>query len=87
MGKPIWPPLLCVPLVLSTACATIIHGRTQETAVTSEPPGAQVFIDKDLVGVTPTRILLNRRDSRVVLRFEKEGYVPENLALKRTFSG
>jgi hypothetical protein len=76
-----------LPLVLSTACATIIHGRTQEITVTSAPSGAQVFIDKSLIGITPARILLKRRESHLVLRFEKDGYIAENIALKRSFSG
>ncbi len=79
--------LVCVPLVLSTACATVFHGRTQETTITSEPVGARIFIGKELVGVTPARIILKRRESHVVLHFEKEGYQTEELALKRSFSG
>jgi PEGA domain len=79
--------LLCVPLLLSTACATVFHGRTQETTVASEPVGAQVFIGNELVGVTPARIILKRRESHLVLRFEKEGYQPGEVALKRSFSG
>ncbi len=79
--------LLCVPLLLATACATVFHGRTQETTVASEPVGAQVFIGKELVGVTPARLILKRRESHLVLRFEKEGYQPGEVALKRSFSG
>jgi PEGA domain len=71
---------------LGTGCATIVNGRTQAVTVTSEPSGAQVFIGSQLVGVTPARVELKRRDAHIVLRLEKEGFSREEIALKRSVS-
>jgi len=79
--------LLCGPLLLSTGCATIAQGRTQQTAIRSQPAGARIFIDNDLVGITPARIILRRREAHLVLRLEKEGYELEDVVLKRSVSG
>ena len=39
------------------------------------------------LGVTPTVVNLRRRDANVVLLFEKEGFHPEEVRLKRSISG
>ena len=62
-------------------------GRTQTVAVTSAPAGAQVFIGTQMVGVTPVRLDLPRRDSRIVLRFEKEGFAPQQVPVRQSLSG
>jgi len=51
------------------------------------PAGAQVLIDNRTVGVTPVRLDLKRRDSHIVLRLEKDGFAPHQLAVKQTLSG
>lgn len=70
-------------------CATVVRGasRTQTVLVTSAPAGAQVFIGDQPVGVTPVRLDLKRRDSRIVLRLEKEGYVSQRLPVTQSLSG
>ena len=60
--------------VLSSGCATTINGSTQLVAVASDPPGARVFIGDRAVGVTPTRLELNRGARDLALRFEKDCY-------------
>jgi hypothetical protein len=63
-------------------CASLAHGRYQEIAITSEPPGAEVFIDRRPVGVTPLQLDVSRRHAHV-LRFEKEGFAKQAVELKR----
>jgi PEGA domain len=70
-----------------TGCATLAHGRKQEVVVSSEPPGAQVLLRGEGIGLTPTRVTLPRRDSHLTLRFEKAGYQPAELLLRRSMSG
>ena len=60
--------------VLSTGCATAMNPSMQRVAVTSDPPGAQVFIGDLPVGVTPAHVELDRRDGDLALRFEKDCY-------------
>ena len=42
-------------------CATIANGTSQRIEVLSEPPGAEVFVAGELVGTTPTEIVMSRR--------------------------
>jgi hypothetical protein len=76
--------LLLIPAVLLlVSCATLAHGRFQEVEITSEPSGALVFRGHDLLGVTPMRGRFARRESRLVLRLEKQGYQPASVPLVR----
>ena len=77
---------LCSAVLVGSGCATIVNGRTQAVTVTSEPPGAHLFIKSQLVGVTPARLKLKRGDEHLVLRFEKDGFSPQEIALKRSAS-
>ena len=70
-----------------TGCATIVHGRHQDVAVTSSPSGARVSVGGKDQGTTPTRVPLERKKTGIVLRFEKEGFQPAELTLGRTTSG
>jgi hypothetical protein len=74
-------------LIASAGCATVAHGRTQTVVVTSDPSGARVFLKSTAVGVTPVQVQLKRRDDHIVLRIEKDGFVPADIPLKRTVSG
>ena len=48
--------------MLSTAgCATLFNGFSQRIEVTSEPPGAEVFVGGELAGTTPTEVVVSRR--------------------------
>ena len=40
-----------------------------------------------LAGVTPVRLTFNRRNKRLVLRFEKEGFASQEVPLKRWMNG
>jgi hypothetical protein len=79
--------LLTAHSLVSAGCATIAHGRTQGIRVLSAPAGASVSVKGVSAGVTPARIVLNRNESDVVLRLEKEGYRAVDVPLKRTLSG
>ena len=68
-------------------CAAIIHGTKQEVAVSSTPSGADVIVMGAHMATTPAVIKLDRKDSNIVLRFEKEGYEPVEIALRRSVDG
>lgn len=78
--------ILLVACAFSSACATVINGATQRVAVTSDPPGAQLFINDAPVGVTPAFVDIPRRDADLELRFEKDGCDPAVLTLERSGS-
>ena len=77
--------LLVFGLVLmGVGCATIIHGTHQNIAVNSSPSGAKVIVWGVEKGKTPTIINLPRGESgNLILRFEKEGYEPVEVMLKK----
>ena len=73
-------------MVISTGCATTMNGRTQRVAVASDPPGAQIFVNGQPAGVTPTYVELDRRDPEPALRFEKDCYQEIRLWVPRRTS-
>ena len=77
---------LAAAAVLSTGCASMINSRTQRVAVASDPPGAQVFIGDEPVGVTPAYLELDRRDGDLALRLEKDCYQETVLPVPRRTS-
>jgi hypothetical protein len=78
---------LCTVIIVGSGCATIVNGRTQAVTVSSEPPGANIFIGSRLLGVTPARLELKRRDEHIVLRVERDGFVGQDVGVKRSVSG
>lgn len=74
-----------------TGCASMMSGTTQSISVSSVPEGAKVFIvvkdqngavvDKTEAGVTPTDVVIPRKDGQITL--EKEGYEPAEVPLVR----
>ena len=64
-----------------------MNGRTQVVAVSSDPPGAEVIVDDEVVGVTPTFVDLPRRERNPALRFRKEGFATIDLPVRRSPSG
>jgi uncharacterized protein YceK len=69
-----------------SGCATIMHGSNQPVGISSNPTGAQVFVDNAVVGVTPVTATLSRKDHHTV-RVEMPGYAPYEMKLTRGVSG
>src|SRR5687768_5112970 len=88
-----WPAIGAACLLIN-GCASVVHhapmpgrGTTmQSVEVISEPTGVRVVLGGDVLGITPTRVLLERKNSNQVLRFEKEGYVSIDVPLARTIN-
>ncbi len=90
--------LLAVFMLMLTACASLINGRTQEVSITSDPPGATVRavarLDRygqkvepsDLISVTtPGRLRLTRVDSYQLV-IQKEGYLQQEVRVEHRYS-
>jgi len=81
---------LCLVLALLSAtnisCATIFNGTYQTVGVSSSPTGATVYLDGVIKGQTPLMLDLSRR-REAIIRVEKEGYEPAELAVTRGVSG
>jgi len=63
-----------------------MNGTTQRVSVTSDPPGARVFLGGEALGVTPTVVTLDRRDPDPGLRLEKDCYRTTVLRVPRRTS-
>jgi hypothetical protein len=62
---------------LCCSCAAIIHGPKQSIDVTSDPPGARIYLNgSDTQKETPSKITVKRRSGTQFLKFERPGYEP-----------
>jgi len=68
------------------ACATIIHGSSQEISINSQPTGAKVTVDGQPAGNTPVVSRLKRKDLHKIT-ITMDGYQPFELATTRSVSG
>jgi hypothetical protein len=82
---------LLLALVAMNGCASMsLHTRQFREAppqvidVTSDPMGAEVLVNGVRAGITPLKVTLSRGTPRVVLRFEKSGFVPAEVNLRRS---
>jgi uncharacterized protein YceK len=78
--------LLGMIALLTTGCATIIHGTRQDVGISSTPTGASVTIDNLQSGTTPVFSKLRRKENHVI-RIALPGYQPMDLTLTSSVSG
>jgi hypothetical protein len=76
----------CLALFLLGGCATIIHGTTQDIAITTDPSGAELLVDGSERYRSPAKITLKRKDDHFV-EISKEGYHKETVNIKSVVSG
>lgn len=69
-----------------TACATIMHGSSQDVGISSAPTSASVTVDNAEKGQTPYVAKLSRKDNHII-HIAADGYQPADLTLTRSTSG
>ena len=71
---------LAVFLLILSSCATIFKGNSNNVNFMSDPPGAKVYANGNLIGTTPIKLKL---ESKKVyhLEFKKEGYETKNFTI------
>jgi hypothetical protein len=74
-------------LLTTTGCATIVTGRgpDQTVRINSIPRGADVYLNGNHIGVTPTTATLSRQDDQHV-RIELQGYQTYERYLETRFN-
>jgi len=77
--KKFFPILLICILLFSSSCATLFTGTSQKVEIDSNPPGADILIDGQKFGVTPSEIKLDKDfndllDGGKNIRLVLEGY-------------
>jgi len=72
-------------LIFLSGCATIMHGSTQDIAIITDPPGADLLVDGLTHYQSPATIIMSRKDAHLV-EISKEGYKEETVRIKQTMS-
>jgi len=78
--------LSLIPLTLLSGCATIMNGTNQSIGISTNPSGAEVWLDDMLAGHSPI-VLEMKRNNNHFIRIQLEGYQPYELAVTREISG
>ncbi len=76
---------LAAPLA-ALACASIMHGKSQDVNIASQPSGASVTVDNQALGTTPVVAKLKRKDKHVIT-VKMDGYQPFEMTTTRSTSG
>src|SRR5438045_124497 len=76
---------LAAPLA-ALACASIMHGKSQDVNIASQPSGASVTVDNQALGMTPVVAKLKRKDKHVIT-VKMDGYQPFEMTTTRSTSG
>ena len=72
---------------MTSGCATIMAGGPDHVPVSTNPPGATVFVDNMPVGTTPMMVTLNRQQSSGVIRLEMAGFAPVTVVRTKGING
>lgn len=83
MKKIIFSTLLASSVVFGSA--TIFKGTSQAISINSDPEGAKVYIDGQLMGNTPLSISEKKSLSSHEIRLEKEGYNGVSRTLEKSY--
>ena len=75
-----------VTILNLSACATIMHGTSQDVGISSSPTGAAVWVDNAQRGQTPLITKLSRKDNHIV-KIQMAGYQPFEATMTRSVSG
>lgn len=74
-------------LVFFTGCASIVSGSRQKISFKSNPEGALVKFNGEVIGNTPITTNLSRKLQGPIVSFEKAGYKKETFQLKNGING
>ena len=78
--------IIFLALGLINGCATIIHGTTQDIAITTDPSEADLLVDGRENYKSPAKITMKRKEDHIV-EVTKDGYQKETVNIKSVLSG
>jgi hypothetical protein len=81
----LWFLMLCAG-ISAGGCASIVSGSAQEMTFESEPEGATVMLDGNVLGKTPLTTTVKKKSRRVV-SFVKDGYQSQTMQLTTSLDG
>ena len=65
--------LMSLSLIFFSACSTVMHSTSQEVALKSNPPNANIIVDGKKFGTSPQMVNIDRGTNHVV-KFQLDGY-------------
>lgn len=71
---------------VSFGCGTILHGSNQQVMLQSEPSGAEIYSNGNLLGRTPMTATFSRGQAQT-LTFKMAGYGDQSLQVARGIDG
>ena len=82
---------ICLALVFSARCATVVNGPTQRVRVDSIPSGSSVRLEgcgpgTAKVVTAPATVSISRRSTRCAFHFSLPGYQDKAVRLSRTLA-
>jgi len=78
--------MIVMALGMLQGCATIIHGTTQDVAITTDPSGAELVVDGRERYRSPAKITMKRKEDHIV-EVNKGGFQKETVNIKSVLSG
>jgi len=72
--------LILVVSFIFTSCATLFKGSMDEVAFSSDPSGAKVYVNGNLMGTTPFNLEL-KSNKTYTIEFKKDGYETKTVIL------
>ena len=75
--------LIAVAVLTFSSCATIFKGSTDEVNFSSDPVGAKVYVNGDMLGITPFPIEL-KSNKTYTIEFKKDGYETKTVLLNNS---
>jgi len=79
--------LVVVLSVALSGCATLMAAGPDHVPITTNPPGATVYVDNMPVGATPVMVTMDRERSGGVIRIEAPGFMPITLVRNKGVNG
>ena len=77
---------ILVAICLAGGCATIMSGEPAHIPVATNPPGANVFLDGQFVGQTPTVVVVPK-EALGAIHIEAQGFMPIDLRRYKGING
>jgi hypothetical protein len=72
--------LFAIIVFMFNGCASIIHGSTDKVDFSSNPTGAQVYVNGQLMGTAPFALNLESKKTYTI-EFRKDGYVNKTVLI------
>lgn len=77
---------VAISIISFNSCATLFKGSTDGVSFSSDPSGAKVYVNGNLLGTTPVQLELKSKNSYTI-EFRKEGYETKTVLLNNSVGG